>query len=203
MIDTALISYVGVMSVTPGPNNLLLAASGVHFGWRRTLPQMFGITLGCFVLVFLVTLLFGAAVGLFAGIRPWLAVVGGAYLLWLSWQIFTAGPPEAKEGRRPMRFFESVAFQFLNPKAWVMVINAALFFAPARGEFGSSLALSLVFVAVNLPCIALWVFTGDRLRRLLTKRTPALIFNTVMALLMAATAVWLVVEEFLPAHTSL
>jgi threonine/homoserine/homoserine lactone efflux protein len=201
VIDFALISYVGIMSVTPGPNNLLLAASGVHFGWRRTLPQMLGITAGCFVLVFSVTLLFGALVGFFADIRPWLAVVGGAYLLWLSWQILTAGPPEEREGRRPMRFLESAAFQFLNPKAWVMVINAALFFAPAHGEIGSSLILSLVFVAVNLPCIALWVFTGDRLRRFLTKRTPALIFNAVMAVLMAATAVWLVVEEFLPAHS--
>jgi threonine/homoserine/homoserine lactone efflux protein len=200
VIDFALVSYVGIMSVTPGPNNLLLAASGVHFGWRRTLPQMFGITVGCFVLVFVVTLLFGAVVGFFAGVRPWLAVVGGTYLLWLSWQILNAGPPEEREGRRPMRFFESAVFQFLNPKAWVMVINAALFFAPARGQLGSSLALSLVFVAVNLPCIALWVFTGDRLRRLLTKRRPALIFNAVMAGLMTITAVWLVIEEFLPAH---
>ncbi len=201
MIDFALVSYVGIMSVTPGPNNLLLAASGVHFGWRRTLPQMFGITVGCFVLVFGVTLLFGAVVGFFSNIRPWLAVVGGAYLLWLSWQILTAGPPEEREGRRPMKFIESAVFQFLNPKAWVMVINAALFFAPVHGEVGSSLVLSLVFVAVNLPCIALWVFTGDRLRRFLTKQTPALVFNAVMAVLMAATAVWLVIEEFLPARS--
>lgn len=199
MIDAAMISYVGIMSVTPGPNNLLLATSGVHFGWRRTLPQVFGISTGCFLLVFSVTLLFGAVVGLFSSVRPWLAVVGGVYLLWLSWQILRAGTPEEKEGRRPMTFVESALFQVVNPKAWVMVINMALFFAPAHTEVIPALWLALIFVAVNLPCIALWVVTGDRLRRFLSKPRAALVFNAVMATLMAVTAVWLVVEEFLPA----
>ncbi len=198
MIDAALISYVGVMSITPGPNNLLLAASGVHFGWRRTLPQMFGITVGCFVFVFAVNLLFGLVVGFFSSIRPWLAVVGGAYLLWLSWEILRSGAPEEREGRRPMTFFESVLFQFVNPKAWVMAINFALFFAPPQSEAIPALTLALIFVAVNFPCIALWVLTGDRLRRFLAQGKAALVFNAVMAVLMALTAVWLVVEEFLP-----
>ena len=198
MIDAALISYVGVMSVTPGPNNLLLAASGVHFGWKRTLPQVFGISLGGFVLVFVVTLLFSSVVGFFSGIRPWLAVIGGAYLLWLSWEILRSGAPQEREGRRPMKLLESALFQFVNPKAWVMVINAALFFAPARGDILPALLLALIFVAVNFPCIALWVLTGDRLRKLLSRGRAALVFNAVMAGLMAVTAVWLVVEEFLP-----
>ena len=197
MIDFALISYVGIMSVTPGPNNLLLAASGVNFGWRRTLPQMFGISLGCLVLVFVVTALFGTVVGFFTGIRPWLAVVGGGYLLWLSWEILRAGAPEEKEGRRPMKLLESALFQFVNPKAWVMVINAALFFGPRHGELWPALVLTLTFVVINLPCVALWAFAGDRLRRFLAQGKAALVFNAVMAVLMAATAVWLVAEEFL------
>lgn len=200
-MDFALISYVGIMSITPGPNNLMLATSGVHFGWRRTLPQLFGITAGCFVLVFLVALLFGAVVGVFSQVRPWLAVVGGAYLLWLSWKILRSGAPEEKRDRRPMRFFESVLFQFANPKAWVMVINAALFFGHSSGVLSATL-LGVAFAVINLPCVALWMFAGDRFRRFLSHGKAALVFNTVMAVLLAVTAVWLVVEEFLPGARS-
>jgi len=196
MIDAALISYVGVMSVTPGPNNLLLAASGVHFGWRKTVPHMLGISLGHFVQVFTTVFLFSAVAGLFGGIRPWLALVGGAYLLWLSWHLLRAGAPEEKQGRRPMSLREAALFQAVNPKAWVMVLNIALFFAPAAaGDGAGSAGLALLCAAVNLPCIAVWAFTGDRLRRLLSQGRAALVFNAVMAGLLALTALWLMYEE--------
>lgn len=199
MIDAALVSYVGVMSVTPGPNNLLLAASGVHFGWRRTVPHMLGISLGHFLQVFLTVFLFSAVVGLFTGIRPWLALAGGAYLLWLSWHILRAGVPEERRSRQPMNLVEAALFQAVNPKAWVMVLNVALFFAPASaGDWLGSAGLALLCASVNLPCIAVWAFTGDRLRRLLSQGRAALVFNAVMAALMAGTALWLMVEEWLP-----
>jgi threonine/homoserine/homoserine lactone efflux protein len=199
MIDAALVSYVGVMSVTPGPNNLLLAASGVHFGLRRTLPQMLGVSMGLFLQIFLVTVTLQTAVSWVTGIRPWLAVVGCGYLLVLSWQIFWAGAPQEKEGRRPMRFHESILFQAVNPKAWVMVVNVALLFAPRQLSLveGSAL-LALLCAAVNLPCVGLWAVTGDRLRRFLARGRAALVFNGAMGLLMAGTAVWLLIREFLP-----
>ena len=196
MIDGALLSYVGVMSVTPGPNNLLLAASGVHFGIRRTLPHLFGISLGHFTQVFLVTLAFGAVVGLFQGVRPWLALVGCSYLLWLSWKIFRAGVPEEKEGRQPMGFFEAALFQAINPKAWVMVVNIALLFTPRDLDpVIGALGLGAVCAVVNLPCVAVWALTGDRLRRVLSRGRAALVFNGLMGGLMAGTALWLLVEE--------
>ena len=199
MIDVALLSYVGVMSVTPGPNNLLLAASGVHFGLRRTWPHVLGIGFGLFVQIFVVTVAFGALVGFFQGARPWLAGVGATYLLWLSWTIFRAGVPEEKEGRRPMGFFEAALFQGVNPKAWVMVINTALLFTP-RGmdPWLGAAGLAAVCAVVNLPCVSLWAVTGDRLRRLLARGRAALVFNGVMGALMAGTALWLLAEELLP-----
>ncbi len=201
MIDAALVSYVGVMSVTPGPNNLLLATSGVHFGFRRTLPQMFGISVGHFLQVFLVTVAFSAALAWFTGIRPWLAVAGCVYLLVLSWQIFRAGAPDEKEGRRPMRFYESVLFQAVNPKAWVMVTNTALLFTPRDlPPLAGAAWLALICVAINLPCVGLWAVAGDRLRQFLAQGKAALVFNTVMGVLMAATAIWLLVGEFFPNH---
>lgn len=196
MIDAALISYVGVMSVTPGPNNLLLAASGVHFGFRRTVPQMLGISVGHFLQVFLATLAFAVALSLFAVVRPYLGAAGCLYLLVLSWQIATAGPPEEREGRRPLRWWESMGFQFVNPKAWVMVTNVALLFTPRDvALLPGALGLAGVCALINLPCIALWALLGDRLRRVLAGRRAALAFNLGMGLLMAATALWLLYEE--------
>ena len=196
MIDAALVSYVGVMSVTPGPNNLLLAASGVHFGLRRTWPHAAGVSFGHLVQVFVVTLALGSLIGLFQGARPWLAGIGATYLLWLSWKIFRAGVPEDRDSRKPMSFLGASLFQAVNPKAWVMVINTALLFTPQGiNPFLGAAGLAAVCAAVNLPCVSLWAVTGDRLRRFLARGRAALVFNTVMGLLMAATALWLLVEE--------
>jgi len=199
MIDGALLSYIGVMSVTPGPNNLLLAASGVHFGLRRTWPHVLGIGFGLFLQIFTLTLAFASVVGFFQGLRPWLAAVGAAYLFWLSWKIFRAGVPEEKAGRNPMGFFEAALFQAVNPKAWIMGINTALLFTP-RGldPLLGALGLSVVCALVNLPCIALWAVTGDRLRQFLSRGRAALVFNGVMGALMGGTALWLLVEELKP-----
>lgn len=196
MIDAALYSYVGVMSVTPGPNNLLLAASGVHFGFRRTVPHLLGISFGLGVQIGIMTLGFAAALGLFQGLRPWLAVAGCLYLLVLSWKIFRSGSPGEATNRQPMGFFEAALFQAVNPKAWIMAVNTALLFVPQGLDlWAGALVLAGVSAAVNLPCIALWAVTGDRLRTLLSRGRAALVFNTVMALLMAGTAVVLLVEE--------
>jgi threonine/homoserine/homoserine lactone efflux protein len=198
-MDFALLSYIGVMSVTPGPNNLLLAASGVHFGFRRTVPHLLGISFGVFVQFFVMNLAFAVTVGLFRGIRPWLAVVGCAYLLHLSWKIFRAGAPEEKEGRKPMRFHEAALFQAVNPKAWIMVVNTALLFTPRNLDpWTGALVLAAVSATVNLPCVTLWAMTGDRLRRFLASGRAALVFNAAMGALMAGTAVWLLIEELVP-----
>ena len=198
-MDFALLSYIGVMSVTPGPNNLLLAASGVHFGFRRTVPHLLGISFGVFVQFFFMTLAFAVTLGLFRGVRPWLAVIGCAYLLYLSWTIFRAGAPEEKEGRRPMRFHQAALFQAVNPKAWIMVVNTALLFTPRGLEpVTGALVLALSCAAINLPCVALWAMTGDGLRRFLARGRAALVFNATMGALMASTAIWLLVEELVP-----
>lgn len=196
MMDLSLISYVGVMSVTPGPNNLLLATSGVHFGLRRTVPQVLGISSGHFLQVFVVAVAFSTIIGWLEGLRFWLALAGCGYLLVLSWQILRAGSPGEKAGHRPLRYYEALLFQGVNPKAWVMVVNVAILFAP-RGPslVEGSLVLAAVCALINLPCVGLWAVTGDRLRKFLAQGHAALVFNAVMAALMAGTTIWLFVEE--------
>src|SRR5471030_3396721 len=102
MIDTAFVSYVTVMSITPGPNNLLLAASGVNFGLRRTVPMMLGITVGCVIQCALTTSLLAILLSWMQVIRLPMAVLGCAYLFWLSWKIFRSGTAGGSGKQQPM-----------------------------------------------------------------------------------------------------
>lgn len=197
MIDFPLMTYVATMSVTPGPNNLMLAASGVNFGFRRTLPHMLGVSVGNGIQVAIVA-------GALAWVMVWLdhlrlelVVVGCAYLLWLAWRQFRAGQPGAGKSTQPLGFIGAALFQWVNPKAWMMVLNAAILFLPRDGGWSAVLSLALFSAVINLPCIALWAGMGDRMRFLLREPRGLRVFNTIMASLLALTALWIMVDELL------
>ena len=196
MIDFPLLTYMATMSVTPGPNNLMLAASGVNFGFRRTLPHMLGISIGVGIQIVLVA-------GLLAWVMTWLdalrlplVFVGCAYLLWLARRQAGAGQPGNSEKRQPLGFFGAALFQWVNPKAWMMVLNAAILFLP-HGNWTAVLWMAAMSVFVNLPCIAVWAFAGDKLRFKLRDPLALRVFNYTMATLLAATALWIMADEFL------
>ncbi len=196
MIDLPLLTYMATMSVTPGPNNLMLAASGVNFGFRRTLPHMLGISIGVGIQIVLVA-------GLLAWVMTWLdalrlplVFVGCAYLLWLARRQAGAGQPGNSEKRQPLGFFGAALFQWVNPKAWMMVLNAAILFLP-HGNWTAVLWMAVMSVFVNLPCIAVWAFAGDKLRLTLRDPLALRVFNYTMATLLAATALWIMADEFL------
>ena len=198
MIDLPLLTYMATMSVTPGPNNLMLAASGVNFGFRRTLPHMLGISIGVGIQIVLVA-------GLLAWVMTWLdalrlplVFIGCGYLLWLAWRQAGAGQPGNSEKNRPLGFFGAALFQWVNPKAWMMVLNAAILFLP-HGNWTAVLWMAAMSVFVNLPCIAVWAFAGDKLRLTLRDPLALRVFNYTMAAALAATALWIVADEFLAA----
>jgi len=197
MTDLPLLTYVATMSVTPGPNNLMLAASGVNFGFRRTVPHMLGISIGHGIQV-------GVVAGLLAWVMAWLddvrlelVLAGCGYLLWLAWRQAHAGQPGGGKSSQPLGFLGAALFQWVNPKAWMMVLNAAILFLPRGGGWGAALSLALICTVVNLPCIALWAVVGDRLRFRLRDPRALRLFNAAMALLLAATAVWIMADEML------
>lgn len=194
MIDVPLLTYMATMSVTPGPNNLMLAASGVNFGFRRTLPHMLGISIGVGIQIVLVASLLAWVMTWLNALRLPLLIVGCAYLLWLSWRQSRAGQPGSSEKSRPLGFFGAALFQWVNPKAWMMVLNAAILFLP-HGGWNAVLSMAIMSVVVNLPCIAVWAIAGDKLRYRLRDPLSLRVFNYTMALLLAATAVWILVDE--------
>lgn len=195
MLDLPLMTYVATMSVTPGPNNLMLAASGVNFGFRRTVPHMLGISIGHGVQVMLVASAIAWIMVWMDVLRLPLVVLGCSYLLWLAWRQAHAGQPGAGGKARPLGFIGAALFQWVNPKAWMMVVNVAILFLPRGSAWDGGLKLALICALVNLPCIALWAMVGDRMRAWMTKPLALRVFNYSMALLLAATAAWIVYDE--------
>lgn len=164
------------MSATPGPNNMMLTASGANFGFRRTLPHMLGISIGCMCLMSAVALGLNAVFQQWPVMQQLLKVSGSLYLLWLAWKIATAPPPEAGEGgtgkrAKPLTFWQAAAFQFANPKAWVMAISGIASFTLTGDAFFRSAVLVIMLMGlVNLPSIAMWAGFGVALGRRL--KTP-------------------------------
>lgn len=191
----ALLSYMAVMYITPGPNNIMVTASGVNFGFVRTLPHIAGVCVGVALQLFLCALLLDVAAGGIATVRKPLAFVGCAYLLWLSYKLLRSAAPGEASVRKPMSFAAGALFQCVNPKAWVMVMNTAVLFMPSDGHFFSAGALALASVAVGIPSLSLWSWSGDGLRRALLRPRVLRVFNICMSGALAATSVWLLLDE--------
>lgn len=184
----ALAAFAFVSSITPGPNNLMLWSSGMNFGFRRTTQHLAGVCLG-FLSLLLVT---AVGVGSLFQRLPWLntslRVVGSLYLLYLAWRIASAGRATESETAKPITFVEAVAFQYVNPKAWVMGITAAGSFLPdGSSVVANALLMTLVFGIVNLPCVTTWVVAGTGIGRLLTNDRSRRIVNGILAALLVGT----------------
>ena len=186
-------TYAFVMSITPGPNNVMLTAAGANFGLRRTLPHILGVSCG-----------FGAQVAAVCGglgilFTRWpqlqlaLKWVGAGYLMFLGWQMLRSGAAQSGSAGKPITFAEAAAFQFLNPKAWVISLTAAtLFLPPQLGQVLASGYVASIVTAVNLPCITAWALFGSSLGVALSRPAARRIFNWVMAVALAATGVMMV-----------
>jgi len=183
----ALAAFAFVTSITPGPNNLMLMASGANFGVRRTVPHMLGVALGFVFMTVLVGAGLAQAFVAVPQLYTALKVVSVAYLLFLSWKIATAPPPgEAARAGRPMTFLAAAAFQWVNPKAWAMALTAVSVYTPSQTTAGI-LAVAIVFSIVNLPSVGTWAVLGQGMRRVLTNPVRMKAFNVLMAVLLVAS----------------
>jgi threonine/homoserine/homoserine lactone efflux protein len=175
------------MSITPGPNNAMLASSGLTFGVRRTLPHLMGVNLGCGLMVLALGLGLGTVFAREPVLYQALKYVGAAYLLGLAWKIAHAEPPSEENSAargQPLTFAQALLFQWVNPKAYVMTAGLIAAYTPQRGFFGNLLLTAVVCSAVNMPCTGLWMLCGSVLRRWLHRPAAVRIFNIVMALLL-------------------
>ena len=181
----ALVAFALVTSITPGPNNLMLLASGLNFGVRRTMPHMLGIGVGFPVMIAAVGLglssVFRAAPVLYEVLK-W---TGAGYMLWLAWRIAQSEAMDADPATRgqPMSFLAAAAFQWVNPKAWVMAVTAVATYTTA-GSVTTVLVVTAVFGLVGLLSVNLWAMCGVGLRRVLSDPRHIVLFNRTTATLL-------------------
>ena len=190
----ALLGFAFVTSVTPGPNNMMLMASGANFGFQLSIPHMLGISLGHALMVFLVGMGLAGAVHAVPGLLTGMKIASVLYMLWLAWKISrSAAPGEGRTGGKPFSFLQAAAFQWVNPKAWAMALGATSAYAP-DGSVRSYLMVAAVFAMVNLPSVSLWAIAGQNIRRLLSSPSRLRAFNWVMAGLLILSLVPVIFE---------
>ena len=185
----AFIAFAFVTSVTPGPNNMMLLASGVNFGLRRSLPHMFGISLGFMLLVASVGLGLGQLFEQVPLLYNVLRYLGAAYLLYLAWKIANSGASDSQNNAagKPFSFLQAAAFQWVNPKAWIMAIGAITTYTPQENFVVNVLLIAALFALVNCPSVGLWTVAGSLLRNWLSNARALRIFNISMAVLLVAS----------------
>ena len=185
---TALLTFALVSTITPGPNNLMLMASGANFGFGRTLPHMSGILVGVLVMFVLV------GIGLSQVFEAWpasfqvLKLMSVLYLVFLAWKIATAaGPGEsAAADGKPLTFMQAALFQWVNPKVWVVALTAITVYSPSQ-NLAAVLVVALVFSMITLPSVTLWTLLGQQMARLLTSNLRLRLFNGTMGALLIAS----------------
>jgi threonine/homoserine/homoserine lactone efflux protein len=187
--DIAYLIFMSIASVTPGPNNTMLMASGANFGLRRTFPHMAGVVLGFAFLLACIGLGLGVLFAALPVLHTVLRWAGCAYLLWLAWKIASSIKIGGAVATHPLKFWEVVAFQWINPKAWVGAIGAISAYGP-KTDYLSGLAMIVGgAVLVNAPVVLLWAGAGVGVRRFLDHPGRLRAFNILMGLALALTVI--------------
>lgn len=190
----ALALYAFVMSITPGPNNMLLANAGLVFGFRSTIPQIVGIPTGVISQILLVTAGLSSLFAQFPSIQLALKVAGTCYLLWLALKLWKADALAQSPNATPISFSQAMLFQFINPKSWLIALTAvSAFLQPEKAVLPQLLIICLAFALIGTPCMAVWSAMGSALRRHLSSPTSLRRANRTLAALASATCLmfWL------------
>ena len=184
----ALAVFAFVSSITPGPNNVMLWASGLNFGMRRTAAHLAGVNIGFMSLLFVTAVGLGAVFERVDWVQTTVRVLGSGYLIYLAWRVATSGGTSRASDGRPLSFTEAVAFQYVNPKAWILTTAAAGSFLPAdQAVFPRVLLYVGLFGVVNLPCITVWAAGGSAMARVLDDPRRRRLTNGLLAALLVAT----------------
>jgi threonine/homoserine/homoserine lactone efflux protein len=187
----AMAMFAFVTSVTPGPNNMMLLASGVNFGVKRTLPHWLGVSLGHFLMLLLVGAGLESLLKTYPFMYQVMKVLGFAYLIYLAWGVARSGAPKrhGEEGTQPITFLGAAAFQWVNPKAWIMSIAYFSNYMPTDASLTFVVLTCMMFSAINFPSVGLWVLLGAKLSHYLQRSTVRRVFNGTMAVLLIASMV--------------
>jgi len=192
---SALSAFYFTMFFTPGPNNAMLTASGMKFGFKKTLPHLIGIPLGHIFQIGLTCLGLGAIFIKFPEIQFYMKFLCFIYLIYLGWKMIGSFSLVENESGRPLRFYEASLFQFINPKAWSIALTVASGFFPTE----ESIMVGVMFVSftaavICFPTIALWALFGNTLRTFIKNEKTKKIIEYILALLLVLTGIFILAK---------
>ncbi|RZF49700.1 LysE family translocator [Acinetobacter halotolerans] len=190
------IVYSTVTSITPGPNNIMLAASGLNFGLKRSVPHILVIGFGFGVMVILVGYGIGAVLGSSPLLYEVLKIVGISYLLYLAYKIYRAGSIKTDtQVDKPLSFIGAALFQWVNPKAWIMAMGAIATYSSVDSNLAELIFIGAVFGLVSIPSVGIWAYMGERLKSLVNDQQKVQIFNRCMALLLVISVIKPIIDS--------
>ena len=194
----AIIVFAVTTCVTPGPNNAMIMTSGLNYGIRRSLPHYSGICLGFPAMVIAVGLGIAGLFDQYPALHVVLKLAGAAYLSYLAWKIATA-PVAHTNGKtgKPFTFLQAAAFQWVNPKAWVLAVGATVTYTVISDTYVLQVVIiGLIFMVFGAPCILLWLWFGAALKNVLRNPSYVRIFNVSMAIFLMASLIPVFVELY-------
>ncbi len=184
------ILFTVVMTLTPGPNNIMILSSGLNFGVRASVPHLLGIALGFPVMLLAVGLGLDTLISNVPVLQSIIQVLGVSYLLFLAYRIFTTTEQrKVAHQSKPLTFFQAALFQWVNPKAWVLIFSGIGSFAQGGEIVATTLAMTLSFLLVMVPCNGLWLLLGMQMQRFVNNPKRLQRFNQVMAVLLVVSVV--------------
>ncbi|WP_082806224.1 LysE family translocator [Marichromatium gracile] len=188
---TAIILFAISSTLTPGPNNIMVMASGANHGITRSLPLLTGICVGFSSMLLLTGLGLGQILHLIPELHLTIKIIGISYLLYLAWLIARSGDvTTSRDSNEPLSFVKGALFQLVNAKSWIVSTGAVAAFTTAGTSFYNQNAiLALIFFAVSFPCVGAWLFFGSSLRKALKNPSRRRLFNYTMSCLLVISVI--------------
>jgi threonine/homoserine/homoserine lactone efflux protein len=185
-------------TITPGPNNIMIMASGINYGIKKSIPHLCGICLGLPIMIIMIGLGFSIVFEMYPFLHQIIKILGVLYLVYLAWLIAKSSPKSFKNKKsHPMTFVQGVMFQWVNPKAWVIATSAISAYTNTSSSVNTQIILiSLIFLAVEFPCVGVWLVFGTGIKRFLKSEQMQRAFNICMALLLIASVMPVIIELF-------
>lgn len=195
-IYVSILFFCFVTSITPGPNSVMLMASGVNHGARKSLPHYLGIVIGFPLMVAAIGFGLSAVFVDYPVVHQTIKLIGTAYLMFLSWKIANASSPSAsQELKAPFTFSQALVYQWLNPKAWVISVGAIATFTSLDNINEAVVVIVLGYIMAGVVSMALWLFVGVYMQRFLSNKSRLKYFNIFMAILLLGSLAPMVLVE--------
>ena len=192
---SALATFYFTMFFTPGPNNAMLTASGMKFGFTRTLPHLIGITLGHILQIGLTCFGLANLFLIYPQVQFYMKILCFLYLIYLGWKMIGSFSLVQKETGRPLKFYEASLFQFINPKAWSIAVTVASGFFPTEENiFIGVIFVTITAAIINFPTCALWALFGSGLRKYINNEKTKKIIEYLLALLLVLTGLFILIK---------